>query len=52
MFGHLMRIGVIPKSTCEACNAVQAGYGLEPQEVGPLTAPTTAWTSRSTSSAE
>jgi hypothetical protein len=52
LFGHLMRLGVIPKSTCEACNDVQARYGLESKEVGPLTAPTTAWTSRSTSGAE
>jgi len=52
LFGHLMRLGVIPKSTCEACNDVLTRYGLDTEEVGPLTAPTTAWTSRSTSGAE
>lgn len=52
LFGHLMRLGVIPKSTCEACNDVLTRYGLDTEEVGPLTAPTTAWTSRSTSGPE
>ena len=52
LFAQLMRLGVIPKSTCDACNDVQARYGREPKEVGPLTAPTAAWTSRSTSQTE
>jgi len=52
LFGQLMRLGVIPRSTCEACNDVLARYGLEPKEVGPLTVPTTAWTPRSTSQAD
>ena len=49
LFGHLMRVGVIPATTCEACSDVQARYGKEPKEVGPLKAPTTGWTARSTS---
>ena len=49
LFGRLMRVGVIPATTCEACSDVQARYGKEPKEVGPLKAPTTGWTARSTS---
>ena len=52
LFGHLMRLGVIPASTCAACNDVQRRYGSEPREVGPLTTPTTAWKADSTSHAE
>jgi hypothetical protein len=52
LFGQLMRIGVIPASTCEACNDVQRRYGTQPRDVGPLTTPTTAWKSESTSQAE
>lgn len=52
LFGLLMEHGVIPESTCEACNEVQRRYNREAPEVGPLTTPTTAWSARSTSSAE
>lgn len=52
LFGQLMRFGVIPQSVCEACNDVRARYGTEPEEVGPLTTPTTAWKAQSTSHAE
>ncbi|WP_344805263.1 DUF4395 domain-containing protein [Microlunatus ginsengisoli] len=52
LFAQLMRVGVIPASTCEACNDVQRRYGRQPVEVGPLQTPTTAWKAESTSQAE
>jgi Domain of unknown function (DUF4395) len=36
LFGELMRAGLVPQRTCEACNSVRARYGGEPAEVGPL----------------
>lgn len=52
LFGNLMRIGVIPASTCEACQDVRRRYSREPRDVGPLSTPTTAWKASSTSQVE
>ncbi len=52
LFGTLMRFGFIPESTCQACNDIQTRYNVEPEDVGPLTAPTRTWTPQSTSHAE
>jgi hypothetical protein len=39
LFGLLMKLGLIPRETCEACDNVWDRYGGRPTEVGPLVSP-------------
>lgn len=52
LFGLLMKTGLVPDRTCQACRDVNDRYGHEAPEVGPLTTRTDAWGKASTSHAE
>jgi Domain of unknown function (DUF4395) len=39
LFGLLMKVGIVPRETCDACDSIWARYGGQPTDVGPLVVP-------------